>query len=112
MPLPAPLRARTNSAIGRLPDTPQSRLMIMVLNRPMRITGFRPMRSDSLPHGIAVRHCAKEKMAAAVPVQKPMSAGLTPSNEEIMAGKYGKTEVFAMGSANLTIAGDNISKIS
>lgn len=43
-------------------------------------------------------------MAAAIPVQNPTSASLMLGKLSIIAGKYGKTDVRAIGSENRTSA--------
>jgi hypothetical protein len=37
------------------------------------IIGFRPNRSEARPQGIAVQHCAMEKMADMIPAHLPTS---------------------------------------
>lgn len=55
-PFPAPARARTVSAIGRLVEKPHTTLVTRVLKTPSSRIGFLPNRSEALPHGIAAMH--------------------------------------------------------
>jgi hypothetical protein len=61
------MMARTAMAMGKLVDIPQIRKQIMVLNKPRRMMGFRPKRSDARPHGTAVILCDMEKTAPVRP---------------------------------------------
>lgn len=75
----------------------------MVLSRPMRMVGFRPMLSESRPQGTAVTLCASEKTADVTPAQKATSFFSMPKLW-IISGRYGKTDVKASGSENLAAA--------
>jgi hypothetical protein len=86
-PFPAPDNALAVRAMGSVVENPHSRLVTMVLNKPSKMTGFRPYRSEARPQRMAVRHWKREKMAAAVPAQKPTSASSTPSKDPIIAGR-------------------------
>jgi hypothetical protein len=100
----SPNKALAKSAMGKLVLNPQTSVMIIVFNKHINRTGFRPHVSDALPQGIAVAACAIEKDAETVPVQKPTSAGLTPGKDSIIAGRYGYAAVRAIGSDIRTIA--------
>lgn len=54
-------------AQGRDVENPHKTLMIMVDTRPSRMTGFRPKKSDALPHIIAVQHWLRLKTALVIP---------------------------------------------
>ena len=95
--------ARMVMAMGKLVDMPQKKKQIMVLARPVRMTGLRPNLSDALPQATAVRLWETEKMAPVRPAHLATSSFSTPKLA-IISGRYGKTEVSARGSANLATA--------
>lgn len=98
-PLPAPARARATKAIGRLVENPHSKLVTIVFVRPTRITDLRPNRSLARPQGIPVRHWQILNIATAMPAHFAISVSGTPK-DSIISGRYGKTLVRAIGSAN------------
>jgi len=77
-PLPPPMIARTAIAIGRLVDIPQMKKQTIVLARPMRMVGFRPILSETWPHGTAVRLWVTEKTAPVKPAHLGTSFLSTP----------------------------------
>ena len=100
--------ARTVMAMERLVDMPQARKHTMVLSKPTKMMGFRPILSEALPHGTAVILCETENMAPVKPAHFATSFSSTPKLL-IISGRYGKTEVNARGSANLAAAGIMVS---
>lgn len=72
------MMARTVMAMGRLVDMPQARKQIMVLMRPIKMMGLRPILSEALPHGTAVMLCETEKMAPVRPAHFATSFLSTP----------------------------------
>lgn len=50
----SPSKALASKAIGRLVEKPHIKVMIMVFNKHINRTGFRPNLSDARPQGIAV----------------------------------------------------------
>jgi hypothetical protein len=80
----------------------------MVLNSPTSITGLRPYLSDAAPQSNPVKAWHIEKIADAAPAQRAMSFSGTPK-DSIISGRYGKTEVNAIGSAKRHIAGREVS---
>ncbi len=64
--------------MGRVVDTPQINVEIMVQVRPTKIAGFRPNMSDALPQRIAVVHCEREKTAEVMPAHFATSFFFTP----------------------------------
>ena len=59
--------ARMVIAMARLVDMPQIMKQIMVLVRPINITGLRPILSDNLPQGTAVKLWESENMDPVMP---------------------------------------------
>lgn len=51
---------------------------VMVLARPIRMVGFRPILSDALPQATAVQLCVIEKMAPVKPAHLATSFFSTP----------------------------------
>lgn len=102
-PLPRPIRNRAESACARFFDVPQSMKQNMTLIKPMRMTGFRPILSESRPQGTANMLCDTEKAEPTMPAHLATLFSGMPKLL-IISGRYGKTEVSANGSANLTIA--------
>jgi hypothetical protein len=90
-------------AAARVVDMPHSMKHIMVVNRPMSMVVFLPMRSDAQPQKMAVELCDMEKVAPIRPAHFAISSFLIPKLWTI-SGRYGKTDVRARGSANLTTA--------
>jgi len=66
-PLPPPDNARAVIAQGRLLDKPQKRDVIMVIDKQVRIIGFRPNLSDARPQATAVQHCERLNTALVIP---------------------------------------------
>jgi hypothetical protein len=94
--------------MGRLVDMPQTKKPTMVQKRPMRMIGFLPNLSDALPHATAVALCDKEKTEPVMPAHLATSVLSTPKLA-IISGKYGNTDVRAIGSANLATAAQSVS---
>lgn len=90
-------------AMGRLVEKPHMSIMTMVLIRPINMIGFRPNLSDAAPHGMPVKPWQKENVADVRPAQRAISFSGMPKYS-IISGRYGKTEVSAIGSANRHIA--------
>lgn len=67
------------------------------------MVGFRPIRSESMPQGTAVRLWAMLKTAPVRPAHCATFSRFTPKLR-IISGRYGKTDVKARGSANLATA--------
>ena len=108
LPFPNPCSALAVIAMGRLVENPHINMVTMVLNKPSRIMGFLPKRSEAIPHGIPVKACEIEKTAEVRPAQRAMSFSGTP-NDSIISGIYGKTLVRAMGSAKRHKASNQVS---
>lgn len=70
--------ALTVMAIVKLVDIPQTRKQIIVLNRPINITGLRPHLSEALPHGTAAMLCVTENTAPVRPAHFAISFFSTP----------------------------------
>jgi hypothetical protein len=94
--------------MARLVDMPQTKKPIMVQKRPMRMMGFLPNLSDALPHATAVALWDKEKTDPVMPAHLATSVLSTPKLA-IISGKYGNTDVRAIGSANLATASLGVS---
>jgi hypothetical protein len=71
-PLHPPARALATIAMGKLVDTPHSKLANMVQVKPIRMAGLRPNLSEALPHITAVRHCEREKTPEVIPAHFAM----------------------------------------
>lgn len=54
-------------AMPKLVDIPQAMKQIIVLHRPIKMAGFRPMWSDSCPHPTAKMLCDTEKVEPTIP---------------------------------------------
>lgn len=65
-------------AMGKLVETPHIKKQTMVQKSPTRIVGFRPNRSEALPHGTAVMLCASEKTELVAPAHFAISFFSTP----------------------------------
>jgi hypothetical protein len=103
LPLAKPPKARASRAASRVFEKPNRRLEVMVQTRPAKMVGLRPKRSAALPHRMPVSDCDSEKMADVVPAHWAILSVGT-SNDSIISGRYGKTEVNAIGSAKRQIA--------
>jgi hypothetical protein len=95
--------------MGRFVLKPHKSIVHMVLNRPISTIGFRPYLSEATPQSRPVEAWHMEKIAEAAPAQRAMSFSGMPK-DSIISGRYGKTEVSAMGSAKRHIAGGEVSK--
>lgn len=103
LPFARPPNARARRAQSSVLEKPKRMLDVMVQIKATRMVGFRPYRSDARPHQIPVRLWDNEKMADVVPAHwATLSVGTL--NDSIISGRYGKTEVKAIGSANRHIA--------
>jgi hypothetical protein len=71
--------------------------------------GFRPYLSDAAPQSSPVQAWHMGNMADVTPAQRAMSF-LGMPNDSIISGRYGKTEVSAIGSAKRHIADDEVSR--
>jgi hypothetical protein len=70
-----------------------------VLVSPIRMAGFRPYRSEKRPHWIPMKACERANVAEQRPAHLPTSAwGIW--KDSIISGRYGSSDVLAMGSAN------------
>lgn len=103
MPFPRPIKNRAMNAWTRVLEVPQSRKQNMTFTRPSRIVGFRPILSERRPQIMADILCDTEKVLPTKPAHFATSFSGTPKLL-IISGRYGKTDVRASGSANLTIA--------
>lgn len=88
---------------------PQSKKQNMTFTRPMSIVGFRPILSLRRPQKIAHKLCETENVDPTNPAHFATFVSGTPKLL-IISGRYGKTEVRASGSANLTMPGKVVSK--
>ena len=102
-PFPRPCTARAVIAMGRLVENPQTSIMVIVLTRPSRIMGLRPKRSEAAPQAMLVKPWQMQKMAVVRPAHQAMLFTGTPK-DSIISGRYGFTDVRAMGSAKRHIA--------
>lgn len=76
---------------------------------PISKTGFRPIRSDTLPHAKPVKDSARAKEEMKMPAQKD-ALDLSPTwKSSTMTHAYGKHEARAIGSATRHIAVERIS---
>jgi hypothetical protein len=94
--------------MGKLVDIPSISMEHMVLKSPRRMIGFRPYLSDAVPQISPVQAWQMGNMADVIPAQRAMSF-LGMPNDSIISGRYGNTEVSAIGSAKRHIAGDEVS---
>jgi hypothetical protein len=107
LPFAKPPNARASRAQRSVFEKPNRMLDVIVHTRPVKMVGFRPYRSDARPHQIPVRDWDSEKMADVVPAHCAiLSVGTL--KDSIISGRYGKTEVRAIGSAKRHIAAANI----
>lgn len=83
LPLLAPWTARTEMAMARLVDMPQTMKQVMVHSRPTIRLGFRPHRSATLPQGTAARLWKTEKTADVMPAHLATSFSDTPKSRTI-----------------------------
>lgn len=67
-------------------EKPQTKLVTIVLNRPHRMTFFRPYLSEARPQNMLVRHWPRLKMAEAVPAHFAISFLGTPK-DSIISGR-------------------------
>jgi hypothetical protein len=80
----------------------------MVLHSPSSIIGFRPYRSDKAPQNNPVKAWHMQNIADAIPAHRATSSTGTPK-DSIISGRYGETDVRAIGSAKRHIAGREVS---
>jgi hypothetical protein len=83
---------------------PHIKLVIIVAVKPRRMAGLRPWVSENLPQATPKVAWLKEKTAAQIPAHLPTAFCGTPKLR-IISGRYGKSEVLAMGSAKRHMAG-------
>ena len=98
LPPPSPAMALLMIAEVKVVEKPNIRLVIIVQKSPARIVRFLPKRSEARPQTIAVRNWQNEKLPAQIPAHLPISSLFTPKLS-IISGRYGKTDVYATGSA-------------
>jgi hypothetical protein len=77
-PLPNPRKVRDRITINKDRENPNTRLNTIVKKKPVRMTGFRPTRSESQTHGTPVRNWAHEKAADVTPTHVEISFRGTP----------------------------------
>lgn len=87
----------------RLLEVPHSMKQNMTLIKPSRMVGFLPILSESRPQATANMLCDTEKVDPTMPAHFATLFSGIPKLL-IMSGRYGKTDVRANGSANLTTA--------
>jgi hypothetical protein len=103
-PLPAPARTLATIATAKFVLKPHIKLVIIVAVKPRRMAGLRPWVSENLPQATPKVAWLKEKTAAQIPAHLPTAFCGTPKLR-IISGRYGKSEVLAMGSAKRHMAG-------
>jgi hypothetical protein len=95
--------------MGKDVENPNRSIVHMVLNNPINRIGFLPNLSEAAPHMSPVQAWQTEKMAETAPAARAISFSGTPK-DSIISGRYGKTEVRAIGSAKRHIAREAVSK--
>jgi len=103
-PFTIPMNACTTAACHKLFTYPNAKNPVAAPSAPRSITGFRPIRSLSLPQKKFVATCAAAKQLAITPTYNPTLFGPTPGKEAVICGKYGEIEFSAVCSARLIIA--------